>query len=229
MKRKFSILVCAALTIAAALPAEAGDVLDGIVATVNGRIILQSDWDEAIRYAALVDGRPLEQLSLPDRKAALDRLIDQELLEEQMRSSELKHASDQEVTQAVQEIRNRYLNGNNDQGWRDVLARYGLTEEEVRQRAALQSDLNRLVDVRLRPGVDIDARSIESYYDQELLPQLRQTGAKQVPLAEVTPTIKKLLTEKKVNQLLVAWLQNLRSGSEIQTEDSASDSRDSSR
>ncbi len=43
-----------------------------------------------------------------------------------------------------------------------------------------------LVDSRLRPTVKIDSKSIESYYQQELLPQLRQSGAQNVPLAEVS-------------------------------------------
>jgi hypothetical protein len=73
------------------------------------------------------------------------------------------------------------------------------------------------VDARLRPNVNIDGKTIESYYNQELLPELRQSGAKDVPLADVSGKIKELLTEQKVNELLVAWLQNLRSGSEIRT------------
>ena len=44
----------------------------------------------------------------------------------------------------------------------------------------------RLVDARLRPSVTVDSKSIESYYKQELLPQLRQSGGQNVPLAEVT-------------------------------------------
>jgi peptidyl-prolyl cis-trans isomerase SurA len=226
MNRKLLILVSAIAWLIAAMPSRGAEVLDRIVATVNGRIILQSDWDAAIRYAALVDGRPMDQISVEDRKAALDRLIDQELLEEQMGSVELKRASDEEVRQRIQDIRKQYGEAQDDPGWQNLLARYGLSEQELKQRVALQLDLSRLVDVRLRPGVDIDVQSIESYYSQELLPQLRQSGAKEVPLAEVSPKIKELLTQKKVNQLLVAWLQNLRSGSEIQTEVSSSDSRD---
>jgi hypothetical protein len=81
-----------------------------------------------------------------------------------------------------------------------------------------------LVDARLRPNIEIDSKSVESYYNQELLPQLRQSGAQDVPLAEVTPKIKDLLTQQKMNQLLTAWLQNLRSGSEIHTESASPDS-----
>jgi hypothetical protein len=73
--------------------------------------------------------------------------------------------------------------------------------------------------------VTIDSKSIESYYNQELLPQLRQSGAQDVPLAEVTPQIKELLTEQKVSRLLTAWLQNLRAGSEIHTEIPSQDSQ----
>lgn len=229
MNRKLLIFVCAIPLLVAVVPSRAADVLDRIVATVNGRIILQSDWEGAVRYAALVDGRPVEQISLEDRKAALDRLIDQQLLEEQMGSVDVKSASDEEVAQRIQEIRKQYPEANDEPAWQNLLARYGLSEQELKERVARQLDLSRLVDVRLRPGVDIDVQSIESYYNQELLPQLRQSGAKEVPLADVSPKIKELLTQRKVNQLLVAWLQNLRSGSEIQTEVSASDSRDEPR
>lgn len=229
MNRKLLIFVCAIPLLVAVVPSRAADVLDRIVATVNGRIILQSDWEGAVRYAALVDGRPVEQISLEDRKAALDGLIDQQLLEEQMGSVDVKSASDEEVAQRIQEIRKQYPEANDEPAWQNLLARYGLSEQELKERVARQLDLSRLVDVRLRPGVDIDVQSIESYYNQELLPQLRQSGAKEVPLADVSPKIKELLTQRKVNQLLVAWLQNLRSGSEIQTEVSASDSRDEPR
>jgi hypothetical protein len=70
----------------------------------------------------------------------------------------------------------------------------------------------------LRPNVVIDSKSIESYYNQELLPQLRQSGAAVVSLDAVSPKIKELLTQKKMNEMLLAWLQDLRSGSEIRTE-----------
>ncbi len=75
-----------------------------------------------------------------------------------------------------------------------------------------------LVDSRLRPGVNIDSKSIESYYQQELLPELRRSGAQNVPLAEVSGKIKELLTQKKITQLLTTWLRNLRAGSEIRAD-----------
>lgn len=217
MKKKWSILICIT-ALAIALPARAGDILDRIVATVNNHIILQSEWEDAIRYEAFLSGRPLDQVNAGDRKAALDRLIDQELLREQMRSSDFPHASSEVVEKRIQEIRKQYGESENESAWKAALVRYGLTEDELRRRVALQQDLLGLVDARLRPNVIIDSKSIESYYNQELLPQLRQSGAQQVPLAEVTPKIKELLTQQKMNQMLVSWLHDLRSGSRISTE-----------
>src|SRR3954464_16005666 len=66
--------------------ARAGEVIDRIVATVNGHIILQSDWDEALCYQALLTGRAVSLFSDGGRRAFPDRLIDQEFLGEQMRS-----------------------------------------------------------------------------------------------------------------------------------------------
>ncbi len=214
---RFYSLVCG-LALLAAPFARAGDVLDRIVATVNGHIILQSDWDDALRCQAFEDGRPLDQLPPTEHKAALNRLIDQELLREQMHSSDFQHASDQEIAQRIQEIRRQYPEGATEQSWQALLSRSGLAEGELKQHVSSQLDLMRLVDARLRPNVNIDSKSIESYYNQQLLPQLRQSGEKEIPLAEVTPKIKELLTQQQMNQLLVAWLQNLRSGSEIRRE-----------
>jgi hypothetical protein len=217
MNQKGWIFACTIALFAMALPARAGDVLDRIVATVNNHIILQSEWQDAVRYEAFVAGRALDRVQAADRKAALDHLIDQELLREQMRSSGFPHAGSEEVEKSLQEIRKRYA-ADAEAGWDAALKRYGLTEQELKKRVALQVDLLGLVDSRLRPNVVIDSKSIESYYSHELLPQLRQSGAEQVPLAQLTPKIRELLTQQKMNELLVAWLQDLRSGSRIRTE-----------
>ncbi len=193
----------------------AGEVVDRIVATVNGQIILQSDWDDALRYQALVDHRPLGVTSVEDRKAALDHLIDQELLKQQMQASDFRSATDEQIAKRIAEIRKQYPDAATLDGWKARLSQCGFSEAELKPRVALEIDLMHLVDTHLRPTVSIDTKSIESYYNQELLPQLRHSGAEEVPLAQVTPQIKELLTQQRVNELLVAWLQTLRSGSEI--------------
>lgn len=215
MLRRFPICVFVLLL---ACSARAGEIVDRIVATVNGHVILQSDWEDALCYEAFVAGRPLDQITADERKGALDRLIDQELLREQMESSDFQHAAPDEIEARIEDVRNQYPQAGTNSAWQALLVRYGLTENELKKRTALQLDVMRLIDARLRPSVQIDSKSIESYYNQELLPQLREKGAREVPLSEVTPKIRELLTQQKVNQLLSAWLQNLRASSEIRTQ-----------
>lgn len=199
------------------LPAYSGETIDRIVATVNGHAILQSDWDEAVCYEALAEGRALEQITPAGRKASLDRLIDQELLREQAREAE-RQTNPNEVQKRIQEIRSRYPGAESEAGWRAVVGRYHLSPRQLENRIGVQLEVMRLVDARLRPTIQIDSRSIESYYQQTLVPQLRQAGVKEVPLAEVTPKIKELLTQEKMDQLLVAWLRDLRAESRIRTQ-----------
>jgi hypothetical protein len=77
--------------------AGSGQVIDRIVARVNGSIILQSELDEALSYEALLNGKSFNQFATEERRAVLDRLIDQELLHEQLKSSELPHATEAEA------------------------------------------------------------------------------------------------------------------------------------
>lgn len=218
MGKRTSILFCMAVFLTLAWRASAAEVIDRIVATVNGHIILLSDWEDSLRYEAFSGGRPLDRITAEERKTALDRLIDQELLREQQPATDSPQASAEEVAQRVAEIRKQYAEAGTELGWRALLDKYRLSEETLKHHVAVELDLMRLVDARLRPSVSVDSKSIESYYNQELLPQLRQSGGQSVPLAEVTGKIKELLTQKKISQLLAAWLHNLRAGSEIRGE-----------
>jgi len=195
--------------------ARAADVIDRIVATVNGHIILQSDLDEALCYEALLSGRSVAQFSDDDRRAALDRLIDQELLGEQMKSASFQHASEAEAASQVAEARKLYPEAATPEGWQTLLARFGLTEKTLIAHVEQQIDLIRLVDARLRPAVQIDSKSIEAYYREKFVPQLKESGAGEVSLADVSGKIRELLTEEKVNELMVSWLQSLRSESKV--------------
>jgi hypothetical protein len=218
MKRKLFTLLGTVLVLATTLPAGAGELIDRVVATVNGHIILLSDWEDSLRYEAFSSARPLDGVTAEERKSALDHLIDQELLREQLKDSDIQQASAEDVARRVTEIRKQYPEAETELGWRTVLDRYRLNPENLERRVAAELDLMRLVDARLRPSVTVDSKSIESYYNQELLPQLRQAGGQSVPLAAVTSKIKELLTQKKISQLLTTWLHDLRAGSQIRAE-----------
>lgn len=209
-------VVLGVLTGAFLLPAaRAGQVIDRIVATVNSHIILQSDWDEALNYEAFLNGRALGQFTDDDRRAVLDRLIDQELLAEQMKSANFQHASEAEADARLAEARKQYPEAVTVEGWQLVLGRYGLAEKDLIVHVQQQIDLMRLVDAHLRPAVQIDSKTVEAYYREKFVPQLKPSVVGDTPPAEVAAKIRELLTEEKVNELMISWLQSLRSESKV--------------
>jgi peptidyl-prolyl cis-trans isomerase SurA len=217
-KVRTNVTIIAAVVLVCSLgasPVSAGEVIDRIVATVNGQIILQSDWNDALRYEALLSARTVSDFNTEERRAVLDRLIDQELLGEQMSSALFKHATEEEAATEVAQTRQLYPDASTDDGWKALLARFGLTEKELLSHVQQQIDLMRLVDAHLRPTVQVDSKSIESYYRDKFIPQLKQTGAGDVPLEEVSAKIRELLTEERVSELMVSWLHSLRSESKV--------------
>jgi len=212
-----TVFVLALLLSIVLLGTERGSaqVIDRIIATVNNHVILQSDWDEALCYEALLTNRTLAQFTDDDRRAVLDRLIDQELLREQMKSADFPHATDAEVAARVADARKQYPRATSTDAWQALLAQYHLAEMDLLAHVRQQIDVMRLVDARLRPAVEIDSKSIEKYYRDQFVPKLKQSGASEVPLAEVSAKIRELLTEQKVSELLVSWLQTLRSEGQV--------------
>ena len=106
-----------------------------------------------------------------------------------MNSAPFKHASEQEALAQVAQARQLYPEAATEEGWKAVLARFGLTEKALISHLEQQIDLMRLVDAHLRPAVQIDSKSVEAYYREKFVPQLKQSGVGSVSLADVSAKI----------------------------------------
>jgi len=191
------------------------EVIERIVATVNRHAILQSEWDEAVAFECLMNGRPLREVTAVGRIQTLDRLIDQELILEQMRSSSFVPATADEVTAHVRELRQSVPSWRSDEGWRSALAGYGLSQEDVEERTAVQVNLSRYLDQRFRPGIHIERGAMEEYYRTKLLPEMHASGWPDKPFDQLAPKIEQLLTEQRISELQDDWLRSLRLQADI--------------
>jgi len=200
------------LGMAMASAAMGGQVVDRVVANVNGHVVLESDWEQEVAFEALSDGRDPDSFTSAERKAALDRVIDQELLREQVRPAQPAPA--EQVAARVAQVRKLLPDCTTDDAWHAALQRYGLTQKALEKQFSDQIQLMKLVEDRLRPSIHIDQEAVETYYHDRLLPEMKKAGSA-APLTEVFGRIKNLLAEKKMNELLSGWLASLRSGSHI--------------
>jgi len=215
--------VSMALCMALALSSEGGQVIDRVVTNVNGHVVLQSDWEQEVAFEAFSNARDPDSFTSAERNAALNRLIDRELLREQLRPSQ--PAPPEQVAARVAEVRKLHPDCTTDDGWRAKLQRYGLTQSALEKRLAEQIQLMKLVEDRLRPSIQIDQQAVETYYHDQLLPDMKRAGSVATPLTEVFGRIKDLLAERKMNELLSGWLASLRSGSHILTPESSAGDR----
>jgi hypothetical protein len=203
------------LTLFVSLWAHAGEVLDRIIVVVNNTPVLLSDWDEALRCEALLAARTPESFSNTEQKAVFDRLVDQQLLREQMRGYLVTPLSDVSVQDRVHETRKQLSGDVDDAHWREVLARSGVSEEEFVDRVRSQMEMERFVEARFRPGMKIDDRAVAKYYRDEFLPELKKAGQKDIPLADVSDKIREILLQQRMDEMLTSWLQTLREQAEI--------------
>ena len=195
------------------VPLWASEVLDRIVANVNGQVLLQSDWDDELNYECFMSNRSTQGLTQEERNAALTRLIDQELLREQMRANDFKPAAADEVDKQIEGLKQDYPRDHEEKSWSAGLSSYGVSEAEVKGHIALELNQLRLVDARLRPSVQINTVDVENYYHEQLLS--KSSSAQAITLQEAAPKIREVLIQQKINQLLTSWLETLRSQAQI--------------
>jgi len=218
MKRIFYFTMCMVFLLPAAVtPTFAGEILDGVVATVNHKPIFRSDWDEAVCFELFMQQKPVSQVTEADRTTALQRLIDRQLLTAQMSDARSMQPSEDDLQKYTAKLREQVPGGEDDQSWRKLLASYGLTEDVLKDHLGTELQVVDFVEVRLRPTVRVQPEEIEAYYRNQLLPDLRQAGGRIISLNDVEPKIRELLTQQHMDELLDAWLHNLRQQAEIRT------------
>lgn len=197
-----------------ALPVRA-QMVDRILATVGDRVITWSELLEEERYQAFLSNKPPPSRDPADAARAgqvrplLERIIDQALLERERNLSPFSFEDSGEARRRLEEIQNGYPG---PQAYRDALARYGMTEEELLGRLAREVSALRFTDYSLRPRVQIAPERIESYYRQILLPQwsAREADRPAPPLSDVRDEIQEILVQQEINSLLDGWFQEMR-------------------
>jgi hypothetical protein len=192
----------------------ADEVLDRMVATVNGHVILLSDLQDEVRFEAFTSSRPLGEISRDQSRAALDRLIDQELLREQMRAAEVKPPAREELLKAVENLKSEILKVTAGRTWGELLSSYHLDKTFVQDRMESEVEQLRFIDARFRPSIQVSGAEIDQYYKEQLVPKLPPSDP--VTLSDAAPKIREILVQQKINQALSSWLETLRSQAQIQ-------------
>jgi len=200
------------------LALHADDMLDRIVATVDRQAITRSDVEQEARFNHLVEGSAGE-ITNQDEVAALGRLVDQDLIAQQIAVFGTAPVTEKELETRLEEMRRQIPGAESQGGWIRLLKQNGLTEEDVDNRVKQEIQTLRFIDLRFRSEVRAGPRSIQTYYETKFVPNMKKRGLTPPPLEEVQDQIEAILREERVNTLISDWLKGLRSQSRIQAFD----------
>jgi hypothetical protein len=198
------ILLCSSLAAAAgSVPV----ILDRIAVIVGKHAIKTSDIDLDQRLTAFLNRENIRSDSA-DKRHAAERLIDQEIIRQEIISGGFRRpAESQAAALEAQLTRDRF--GGSAVRLREELARYGLSENALREQLLWQLTVLSFIDQRFQGAAVISDEDVRSYYNQHLA-ELRRQNPQDSSYQALEPQIRKSLENERVDQSFNQWLSQAR-------------------
>ena len=190
------------------------EILDRVVISIGDVAITQSDVEREYRLECFLDGQwPAPP---PDRKTleqVRERLTTQMLLlEEETQDSSHDAALEKTAAEELDAVRKRF---SSEPDYQSALHVLHMDEKQILTTLVEQQRIWRIVEQRLRPGAAPGTTDIESYYRDVFAPQSQMHGSAVPPLTEVQGQIQEILVQKRIDQLLASWLEELKPGRRV--------------
>lgn len=200
----FLVLACSAVDLTAT-------EVDRLLVAVNGTAITEGDLYIARKLNPLVFS--IDEKDTASREDAISRLIDLELIRQELRHFSMDAENENSLDAKVKEWRDRLTEAGITPG--DV-ERLGIRESELNSYLRLRISILEFVDFRFGPFAVVSDAEIEAYYQETFRPQLRDSGLEIPPLAQVSDRIESILKEDKINEALDQWLLDTRDNARIE-------------
>ena len=187
-----------------------------MVASIDRVAITASDVEGEYRFERFLDG----QWPAPPPDAAALAQVREHLTYQVLLSHEESPVSgDQAECERIAAERLTALRKEftRPEDFQAALQKLGLTEPQVLTRIAQQELTLRLIDQRLRPAALPSDDAVADYYRRSFIPeyQKKNGGAAVPPLSEVESQIREVLTQKRINELLDQWIEELKPTSRV--------------
>jgi parvulin-like peptidyl-prolyl isomerase len=190
-------------------PPQSARVVDRIVAHIEGDIILQSQVRELGAFQELIDGHAESDDKL------LEELIEQWVVETEATASHFPQPAQSEIERELTRLREQFAN---PEKYASRLNELGLSAAQVRQLLSRQIYVERYLDYKFRPSVQVEPAEIQAYYKNELLPELAKKNQPDPGPAAVEQQIRELLLQRGISTLTVKWLEDTKSRLKIEIE-----------
>jgi len=172
-------------------PAANGEIVDKIVAVVNGKIITLSDIRKEHEIQLAIGGKAETD------KETLNSLIDQSLLEEDMSQYPGLGVTDDEIEMEMKLVSDTH----------------GVALSEIRAANVRKLQRKKYLYLRFGQFIVVSNEEIESFYNNEFVPEVKRQGLMPPELKLVEMQIRQNLSDQKLSQELEDSLMELRTRS----------------
>jgi peptidyl-prolyl cis-trans isomerase SurA len=192
--------------------------VDRVAVIVGKRVIKSSDIDRDLRLTSFINRQEIDSSAAARRKAAA-RLVDQQIIREELSAQGYSRASDADADELMKDITKQRFKGSDAQ-LRVTLARYGVTKDQLHEQLLWQLTVLRFIDQRFRPGVLVTDEEVRSYYDQHLA-DLKRESPNANSFEAISGKIKASLEGERVDKEFEAWLDEARKRNRIDYKEAA--------
>ena len=175
-----------------------GEILDRIVAVVEGHIITLSD----VRQERQIRMQLREQIPA-DEPALAREMVDNYLIDRQSADFAGLDVSQEEVEEELR-----------------IFVPQGTPSQAMRDAVTLRIRIAKFFDLRFRQFIRPTDEEIKNYYDNVFVPEAKSRGTNPVPpLTEVVDAIRNNLIQEQRNREIDMWLAGIHKRSNIEVFD----------
>jgi hypothetical protein len=205
------LFVCFVCFVSSVISFAQSEVTDRLLALVNRDVITESD----VRWALALDPdvQPLD-LSAENRRAMLERLIDQRLLLQEAEKLPRNEPTEEEITDHINKELIAKFGGN--EKFVERVKKVGLEQAMLREIVRRRLEILKYVDFRFRSFIFIKPEEIETYYRTTSVPEAARKGVGAPDLDDkLRSEIETRLISERVNAELDRFFDETRAQAQI--------------
>jgi len=180
---------------------RAQQVVDRIVARIDGDVLTLSEMRELAAFQQVMGEKPASDAEL------IRQLVDQWMINTEARAEQFSRPSEAVVGRAMEELEKQF--GSPDE-FRKRWTEVGLTPAAVRRLLEQQMLTLQFLDRKFRAVAQVEPNQMETYYREELVPQMSARGQQAPPIESVQEQIRELLVQRVISRLSARWLEESR-------------------
>jgi hypothetical protein len=173
-----------------------GELLDRMVAVVDGHIITASDMRQEREILMRLGDKPID-----DDKALIQHMIDNYLIEAQIADFPGVDITDADV----------------DAELKNSVAREGPPSQAVREAIRLRLRMRKYFELRFGQFIRVSDEDVRKYYNDVFVPAAKERGLNPIPpIEEVTDLIRNNVSQESLNHEINIWLEAIHRRSSIE-------------